>query len=94
MEKAEENTATLSLWSCGATIDSYVQAHGCNRRRSPIVDHYRQSLVIEAGPAIVYVALPTINGLRGWWTDSCDGVPQAGGHLNFHFGRSDKRDAD
>ena len=50
------------------------------------MNHYQQSLVIEAAPAAVYAALTTPQGLRGWWTQDCDVATQVGGMLQFRFG--------
>lgn len=50
------------------------------------MNHYHQSLMIEATPAAVYVALTTPQGLRGWWTQNCDVATQVGGLLQLRFG--------
>jgi len=36
------------------------------------MEHYRQSLLIQARPSVLYAALTTEAGLRGWWTQDCD----------------------
>ncbi|WP_374585431.1 SRPBCC domain-containing protein [Pseudoduganella sp.] len=50
------------------------------------MEHYRQDLSIKASPATVYAALSTIAGLRGWWTQDCDGASGVGETLHFRFG--------
>jgi uncharacterized protein YndB with AHSA1/START domain len=50
------------------------------------MEHYRQELGIAAEPATVFAALSTIEGLRGWWTQDCDGAAGIGGTLHFRFG--------
>lgn len=54
------------------------------------MNHYQQSLVIEANPAAVYAALTTPEGLRGWWTKECEGATEVGGTIHFRFGRTHK----
>ncbi|HEY9101459.1 SRPBCC domain-containing protein [Chitinimonas sp.] len=54
------------------------------------MSHYQQSLVIEASPAAVYAALATPTGLKGWWTEDCEGASQTGGSLQFRFGDTHK----
>jgi len=51
------------------------------------MNHYRKSLVLEAGPAIVYAALATPEGLRGWWSQDSDIATDVGGTHHFRFGR-------
>ncbi|MES2073202.1 MAG: SRPBCC domain-containing protein [Pseudomonadota bacterium] len=49
--------------------------------------HYQHSLTIAANPAAVYAALTTTAGLRGWWTQDCEGAAaEAGGTIHFRFG--------
>lgn len=48
--------------------------------------HYRQSLQIQAHPSVVYAALTTATGLRGWWTQDCDVAASLGGTHRFRFG--------
>lgn len=48
--------------------------------------HYQHSLTIAASPAAVYAALTTIEGLRGWWTQDCEGATDVGGTIHFRFG--------
>lgn len=36
------------------------------------MQHFQQSIFIEASPAAVYAALTTLDGLRGWWSEDCD----------------------
>ncbi len=54
------------------------------------MNHYRQSLVLEANPGAVYAALTTAEGLRGWWTQDCDVAPREGGTIHLRFGRTRK----
>ncbi len=48
--------------------------------------HFRQNLLLHASPAAVYAALTTKEGLRGWWSQDCDGQSHPGGVLAFRFG--------
>ena len=48
--------------------------------------HFRQNLLLHASPAAVYAALTTKEGLRGWWSQDCDGQTHPGGVLAFRFG--------
>ncbi len=50
------------------------------------MEHYQQSLVLEASPAAVYAALTQAAGLRGWWTPDCDVDSHVGGRLHLRFG--------
>ncbi len=54
------------------------------------MNHYQQSLVIEADPATVYTALTTREGLRGWWSEDCDGSFSEGDTIHFRFGANHK----
>ena len=47
--------------------------------------NYQQSLSIKASPAAVYAALTTIDGLRAWWTQDCEGGTAIGDTLEFRF---------
>ncbi|MES2039572.1 MAG: SRPBCC domain-containing protein [Pseudomonadota bacterium] len=47
--------------------------------------NYQQSLSIKASPAAVYAALTTIDGLRAWWTQDCEGGTAIGDTLKFCF---------
>ncbi|MFZ6780827.1 SRPBCC family protein [Undibacterium sp. Ji83W] len=47
--------------------------------------NYQQSLSIKASPAAVYAALTTIEGLRAWWTQDCEGGVAVGDTLEFRF---------
>lgn len=49
------------------------------------MNHYQQSLVLEADSATVYAALTTPEGLRGWWTQDCDVQTEPGGTIRFRF---------
>jgi uncharacterized protein YndB with AHSA1/START domain len=50
------------------------------------MNHYQQSLLLAAPPAVVYQALTTQQGLRGWWTQDCDAETGVGGSIRFGFG--------
>ena len=54
------------------------------------MNHFQQSLVIEADPATVYAALATPEGLRGWWTQDCDVQTRVGATMHFRFGPNHK----
>jgi uncharacterized protein YndB with AHSA1/START domain len=54
------------------------------------MNHYQQSLVVEANPAAVYAALTTAEGLRGWWTQDCDVQTKLGGSIELRFGPNHK----
>lgn len=54
------------------------------------MNHYQQSLVVEANPAAVYAALTTAEGLRGWWTQDCDVQTKLGGSIKLRFGPNHK----
>lgn len=53
--------------------------------RGLTMDHYRQSLDIDAAPAQVYAALTTPAGIRGWWTDDCEVPAGVGDTLRVRF---------
>ena len=50
------------------------------------MEHFHQNLTIAASPDATYAALASITGLRGWWTEECDGVADCGGTIHFRFG--------
>ena len=50
------------------------------------MNHYQRSLAIEASPAVVYTALTTPAGLRGWWSQDCDIASDVGATHHFRFG--------
>lgn len=50
------------------------------------MNHYQRSLVLDATPQVVYAALTTTFGLRGWWSEDCDIDAEVGGTLGFRFG--------
>lgn len=50
------------------------------------MDHYMQTLVIDAEPSAVYAAIATEEGLRAWWTATCTADSHAGGTARFRFG--------
>jgi len=51
------------------------------------MNHYQQTLVIDAEPSAVYAAIATEDGLRAWWTATCTADAHAGGTAHFEFGR-------
>ena len=52
--------------------------------------NYQRTLTVAANPAAVYAALSTIDGLRSWWTEDCEGSAAAGGTIHFRFGDTSK----
>jgi uncharacterized protein YndB with AHSA1/START domain len=54
------------------------------------MNHYQQSLVVDATPATVYAALTTPEGLRGWWTADCDVHTAVGETITVRFGQTHK----
>ena len=46
---------------------------------------YRRQLLLSASPATVYHAVATQQGLRGWWTETCDIAAAVGGYSLFRF---------
>jgi uncharacterized protein YndB with AHSA1/START domain len=52
------------------------------------MDHYRRQLILSAPAADVYRAIATQQGLRSWWTTSCDADSHVGGRATFRFGPS------
>ncbi len=53
-------------------------------------DHFQRQLLLAAPPATVYKALATQQGLRDWWTHSCEADTSPGGHITFRFGSTHK----
>src|SRR6476469_346713 len=58
--------------------------------REIVMNHYQRQLVLAATPATVYQALTTPEGLRGWWTQTCDVATTPGGKTTFRFGEHHK----
>ncbi|MES2414849.1 MAG: SRPBCC domain-containing protein [Pseudomonadota bacterium] len=54
------------------------------------MNHFKRQLVLAATQAAVYQAIATEQGLRDWWTHSCDAAPNVGGLINFRFGNTHK----
>lgn len=54
------------------------------------MNHYQQSFIVKANPAIVYAALTTTKGIRGWWTQDCEVAEVVGGNINLRFGGTHK----
>lgn len=54
------------------------------------MDHFRRQLILSAPAADVYQALATQQGLRSWWTESCEADSRVGGHATFRFGQTYK----
>jgi uncharacterized protein YndB with AHSA1/START domain len=52
-----------------------------------IMNHYQQTLVIDAPASAVYAAVATTAGLRGWWTPDCTTDAKVGGAARFRFGK-------
>jgi uncharacterized protein YndB with AHSA1/START domain len=50
------------------------------------MDHYRRHLLLAASPRAVYAALTTQDGLRQWWTHTCDVGTEVGSRSTFRFG--------
>lgn len=48
--------------------------------------HYQRQLQLAATPDAVYQALATQQGLRNWWTQTCDVATAVGGRATFPFG--------
>jgi uncharacterized protein YndB with AHSA1/START domain len=48
--------------------------------------HFQQTLTVAASAADVYAALSTIEGVRNWWSQDCDGSSEVGGTIHFRFG--------
>ncbi|MFY0642495.1 MAG: SRPBCC domain-containing protein [Bermanella sp.] len=42
-------------------------------------------VIIEASPATVYDAITQNQGIKGWWTDTCETTNHEGGHCTFWF---------
>ncbi|HEX8310573.1 MAG TPA: SRPBCC domain-containing protein [Chthoniobacteraceae bacterium] len=53
------------------------------------MNHYRRQLLLTATPAAVYEALTTSEGLRGWWTQTCD-IATGLGKSTFRFNNTYK----
>ena len=51
---------------------------------------YRRQLLLSASPVTVYHAVATQQGLRGWWTETCDIATAVGGYSLFRFNRTRK----
>jgi uncharacterized protein YndB with AHSA1/START domain len=54
------------------------------------MNHYHRQLFLDAPPAAVYQALATPQGLRDWWTQTCDIATTVGGQSTFHFNQTRK----
>lgn len=50
------------------------------------MNHFQKTLTVAASAADVYAALSTIEGVRGWWSQDCDGSSAVGGTIHFRFG--------
>ena len=55
-------------------------------KHSPQSPHYQRQLLLSATPEAVYKALATQQGLRDWWTQTCDVATAVGGKSTFRFG--------
>jgi uncharacterized protein YndB with AHSA1/START domain len=54
------------------------------------MNHYQRQLLLSASPDTVYRALSTQDGLRSWWTETCDIVEAVDGLASFRFGQKSK----
>lgn len=54
------------------------------------MNHYRRQLLLSASPSTVYRALATQQGLRSWWTQTCEVSSAVGGEANFRFNQTYK----
>lgn len=54
------------------------------------MDHYQNQLTLAASPSAVYKALTTQEGLRGWWTQTCEVAGAVGGEHTFRFNQTFK----
>ena len=52
------------------------------------MNHFQHTRVIDADPAAVYAAITTAEGLRAWWTPTCDADAHVGGAAHFRFGET------
>ena len=55
------------------------------------MNHYQQSFIVKANPAIIYAALTTTKGVRAWWTQTCEVAEAVGGTVKVQFGGSHKQ---
>jgi uncharacterized protein YndB with AHSA1/START domain len=49
------------------------------------MEHIKHQLLIKAPPEVVYKAVTTQNGLKGWWTSDVNAVPEEGSIAKFGF---------
>lgn len=49
------------------------------------MEHYRRQMTLSASPAVVYQALATQQGVRNWWTRTCEVAEVVGGRAEFRF---------
>lgn len=49
------------------------------------MEHYRRQMTLSASPAVVYQALATQQGVRNWWSRSCEVAEVVGGQAVFRF---------
>ncbi len=47
------------------------------------MNHYRRQLILSARAADVYRAIATQQGLRSWWTETCDVDDKVGGRARL-----------
>lgn len=54
------------------------------------MNYFKRQIILAAPTATVYKALATQQGLRDWWTHSCEADTTVGGRITFRFGRIHK----
>lgn len=54
------------------------------------MNHYQRQILLSASPATIYQALTTPEGLRSWWTATCDISTVVGGRSTFRFNQTYK----
>lgn len=52
--------------------------------------NHRQEHLVSAPADVLYRALTTTEGLRAWWTPTCEAEPRVGGRAEFRFDRTRK----
>lgn len=53
-------------------------------------NHYQRQMLLAAPPAAVFQALTTTDGLRAWWTPTCEADSEVGGRAVFRFDSTQK----
>jgi uncharacterized protein YndB with AHSA1/START domain len=57
----------------------------------PVQAGYQQSLNVPAPAEVLYAALTTSAGVRGWWTRDCEVANHVGGLIDLRFGPNRKQ---